>query len=100
MYDAIIGNENLTRDEVDKLISEFYNKFRRRLGWMFKRLILDIKQNQAVYGNMKGFPLFKQPLTVRLLTRWLLHRSIGRTFDQKAPVIAESLATQDEKQAS
>lgn len=98
MYDAIIGNENLTRDEVDKLISEFYNKFRRRPGWMFKRLILDIKQNQALYGNLKGFPLFKQPLTVRLLTRWLLHKSMGRTFDQKAPTIAEPLVTHSKKQ--
>lgn len=93
MYDAIIGNENLTRDEVDKLISEFYNRFRRRLGWMFKRLALDIKQNQALYGNLKGFPLFKQPLTVRLFTRWLFHKSMGKTFDQQAPITTKSLAT-------
>lgn len=93
MYDAIIGNENLTRDEVDKFISEFYNRFRRRLGWTFKRLILDIKQNQAIYGKLKGFPLFKQPLTVRLLIRWLFHKSMGKTFNQQAQKITKSSAT-------
>ena len=80
MYDAAIGNENLTRDEVDKLIVEFYNRFRRRPGWIFKRLALDIKQNRALYGDLKGLPLFKQPLTVRLLTRWLFRKSMGKTF--------------------
>jgi len=84
MYDPIIGNENLTRDQVEELIDECYNKFRRRLSWTFKRLILDVKQNRAIYGDLKGFPFFKQPLTMRLLTRWLLHKSMGKTFDQQA----------------
>jgi anaerobic magnesium-protoporphyrin IX monomethyl ester cyclase len=80
MYDAVIGNENLTREEVDKLISEFYNRFRKRPRWIFKRLALDIRQNRALYGNLKGLPPFKQPLTVRLLARWIFRKSWKKTF--------------------